>query len=43
MIGRWSDPRLLTTLQDVVGARSGEQKVISGDDVWKSAWWGIWV
>ena len=34
MIGRWSDPSLLTTLQDVVGARLGEQKVMSGDDVW---------
>ena len=43
MIGRWSEPRVLTTLQDVVGARLGVQNVMSGDDGVKRAWWGIWV
>ncbi len=43
MIGRWSDPRVLTTFQNVVGARLGEQKVMSGDDGRKRAWCGIWV
>lgn len=38
MIGRWSDPRVLTTLQDVVAARFGEQKVMSGDDGRRRAW-----
>ena len=32
MIGRWSEPRVLTTLHDVVGARLGEQKVMSGEE-----------
>ena len=40
MIGRWSDPRVLTTLQDVVGARLGEQKVMSGEE---EGLVGIWV
>ena len=32
MMGRWSEPRVLTTFHEVVAARLGEQKVISGDD-----------
>lgn len=43
MIGRWSELKALTTLQDVMGAMFGEQKVMSGDDVSRLAWWGIWV
>ena len=38
MIGRWSDPKVLTTFHDVVGARLGEQKVMSGDEGAKFAW-----
>lgn len=32
LMGMWSDPRVLTTFQDVVGARYGEQKLIFGGD-----------
>ena len=32
MIGRWSDPRDPATLHDVVGSKTDEQKVMSGDD-----------
>ena len=32
MIGRWSELRAPITFQDDVGARQGEQKVISGED-----------
>ena len=43
MIGRWSEPKALTTFHDVMGARLGEQKVISGDDGVKVAWCGMCV
>ena len=43
MMGRWSEPNVLTTLHEVVVARLGEQKVMSGDDGRYWAWWGIWV
>lgn len=32
MMGRWSEPKVPTTLHDVVGERLGEQNVMSGDD-----------
>lgn len=37
MIGRWSELRALTTFHDVVWARLGEQKVMSGDDALRNA------
>ena len=45
MIGRWSEPSSRSALQDVVGARLGVQKVMSGDDGVKRAWWGtlVWL
>ena len=32
MIGRWSELRAPITFHDVVGARQGEQKVMSGEE-----------
>ena len=43
MIGRWSEANAPTTFHDVMGARLGEQKEMSGDDGRKLAWWGMCV
>ena len=43
MIGRWSEANAPTTFHDVMGARFGEQKEMSGDDGRKLAWWGMCV
>ena len=33
IMGRWSEERVCSTLQEVFCAKDGEQSVISGDDV----------
>ena len=43
MIGRWSDACFFSVVQKVFIASEGEQKVMSGDDLSRCAWWGICV
>ena len=40
IIGEWSEESFLVVLQRVSIVSAGAQKVMSGEDILRSAWWG---